>query len=488
MRDAVRALGSLPAALRALRHDDLPISPALMWTIFWIAAGSFVPLLFLQYVGEEALYTLVAQEMWAKQEFISTSLYGGGFGRPGIYSWLILLLTGALGADNILIAARLITVASTLSMGLVLAWLVRKIFKDGLLAAVSAAVFLSGDVLLYRGWLAYVDPFFSAFTFAAMACLWAAVEERRRGLLLLAVLALIGSFLAKALTGYVFYGGLGLVLLWRHANRRFLLGPLSLALHAGAAAFPFLWDMLLSKDAVMGSMLAQILFQLGNHDAPNLLTYVGLVLWYPLRTFWYLLPVSAVAVYALVRGGFSGSLRQAPIDIAAWTLLVDVLPYWLTPGSSPRYVMPLYPLAALLMSFIVLQSGKVVTGAAVKALVGMIVVAYVAALVGFPLYEHYIRGSYRAAAQMILDRAGREPIYATDVTSVGLSIVANLNVLRAPQPPITFPPSDFASGYVLAMQPDPKIGPVDRTFALGRNASGSRTRYLLCRGAACNRP
>jgi 4-amino-4-deoxy-L-arabinose transferase-like glycosyltransferase len=485
---AVRALGALPAALRALRDDRLDISPAVMRTIFWIGAGSFVPLLFLQYVGEEPLYTIVAQEMWAKKEFISTSLYGGGFGRPGIYSWLILLLTGGLGADNILVAARLITVTSTLSMGLTLAWLVRKIFKDDLLAAFSAAVFLSGDVLLYRGWLAYADPFFSALTFAAMAGLWVAVEERRRALLPLAALALIGSFLAKALTGYVFYGVLGLILLWRHPNRRFLLTPLSFALHAAAAAFPFVWDAAVAKTPVTGSMLGQIVFQLGNVDAPNLLTYIALFLWYPLRTFWYLLPVSAVVAYSLVRGRFSGGLRQAPIDIVAWTLLINVLPYWFTPGSSPRYVMPLYPFAALLMSFVVLHSGKFITSIAVKTLVGLLVVAYVAALAGFPLYERYIRGSYREAAQMILARAGNEPIYATDVTSVGLSIVANLNVLRAPQPPVTFPPSDFASGYVIAMAPDGKVGPVDKVFALGRNADGRRTRYLLCRGAACGRP
>ena len=28
-------------------------------------------------------------------------------------------------------------------------------------------------------------------------------------------------------------------------------------------------------------------------------------------------------------------------------------------------------------------------------------------------------------------------------------------------------------------------GQIDLTFELGRNADGKRTRYLLCRGAAC---
>ena len=189
-----------------LLGKELKVSPATMWTIFWAGAGSFVPLLFLQYVGEEPFYPIVAQEMWAKKEFIVTTLYGTNFGRPALYSWLILLLTGVLGKANILIAARLITVSSTLLIGLTLAWLVRKIFDDRLLAAFAAAVFLSGDVLLYRGWLAYADPLFSLFTFAAMAFLWVATEERRRDLLVFAALCLMGSFLAKVFTGYVFYG------------------------------------------------------------------------------------------------------------------------------------------------------------------------------------------------------------------------------------------------------------------------------------------
>ena len=84
-------------------------------------------------------------------------------------------------------------------------------------------------MLLYRGWLAYADPLFSLLTFGAISALWVAVEERRRNLLFLAALGLIGSFLTKAVTGYVFYGVFALVLLWRHRNRGFLFSPWSIA-------------------------------------------------------------------------------------------------------------------------------------------------------------------------------------------------------------------------------------------------------------------
>jgi hypothetical protein len=147
--------------------------------------------------------------------------------------------------------------------------------------------------------------------------------------------------------------------------------------------------------------------------------------------------------------------------------------------------MPIYPLFAMIMAYVVLRSGMRMQAIAAKALIATAGIAYVASLVGFPLYERYFRGSYADAAQIVLDRIGDAPIYGTDFSSLGLSIVANLNVLRAPKPPIGSPPPDFASGYVLAMEPDQDIGPVALSFRVGRNANGGRTRYLLCRGAAC---
>jgi hypothetical protein len=89
---------------------------------------------------------------------------------------------------------------------------------------------------------------------------------------------------------------------------------------------------------------------------------------------------------------------------------------------------------------------------------------------------------------MILVHVGEQPIYANDVTAVGLSLVANLNTMRPSRPPITSPPLNFSSGYVLAREVDPNVGDISLTFSVGRNADGKRTRYLLCRGPACAQP
>ena len=465
---------------------DLKISPGTMWAIFCAGAVSFVPLLFLQFVGEEAVYVIVAQEMRANHEYFLTTLYGQPYGRPGLYSLAILLLSRVLGEQHILIAARLITASATVLTAVTLAWLIYKLFKDRLFAAFGAAVFLSGDVLLQRGWLAYSDPVFSFFVFSAMACLWVAVEERRHSLLILTACALIASFLTKLPTGYLNYVVLGSVLLWRHPNWKFLLTPWSISTHLIAIAFPILWNYAIAGDSVFPIVWQHAESIVRESGAYGIAYFIGRFSSYPLRLIWHLMPVSAVVLYTLWSRKFSPeSFRHNSLVIAGLTIAINLPPYWFVPGSRTRYVMPMYPLLAMCMAYIVLHSAKCIIDLSVKALIGTVVIAFICALVGYPLYEHYFRGSYSRAAQAIIARAGDLPIFATDTSSIGLSIVAELNEQRPYKPPISIPPAQFASGFVLANQPNPSIGTVDMVLSLGRWASERRDRYLLCRGSGC---
>jgi hypothetical protein len=137
------------------------------------------------------------------------------------------------------------------------------------------------------------------------------------------------------------------------------------------------------------------------------------------------------------------------------------------------------------MTYVVLQSGKFVIDLSAKALSATVAVAFILALAGDPLYERYFRGSYGRAAEAIIARAGDSPIFATDHSSIGLSIVAELNTRRPDQAPIAIPPARFAGGFVLANEPDPGIGAIDTVLQLGQESGPERVRYLLCRGDSC---
>jgi uncharacterized membrane protein YeaQ/YmgE (transglycosylase-associated protein family) len=302
----------------------------------------------------------------------------------------------------------------------------------------------------------------------------------------LAALALVGAFLSKVPTTYVFYGTLGLVLLWRHENRFFLFRPVSLAIHAAALAFPLLWSYGIVGNSYFDAAISNLLFT--TLHPPSWGEYVTDFIAFPFSVALHLLPASALAIYSIYSRQFELSQRNRSIDIAIWTALLSLIPYWMSPHGSTRYLLPTFPFFALVMAYCTVLSGQFLSNVMARLLVANIAIGLVGSLVAIPLYQHYVRGNYAELARMILAQVGEQPIYANDVTAVGSSLVANLNTMRPSRPPITSPPLNFSSGYVLVHDADPTLGEISLTISVGRNADGRRTRYLLCRGPACSQP
>ena len=154
--------------------------------------------------------------------------------------------------------------------------------------------------------------------------------------------------------------------------------------------------------------------------------------------------------------------------IAAWIAVLGYLPYWLWPDTGSRYVMPLYPLAAYLIAARALAADRRAHAQVVHCLFATIAFKYVAALWVYPAYLREHRGDY-SRRRGRNRRAGKGmPLYATDVSATGLSIVANLDARRFPQQPLQWPPREWTSGFVLSNKENPELGSAFRKFRLGR--------------------
>src|SRR5262245_12735933 len=101
----------------------LPATSRALWWLYAAACLSFFTTLTLPYVGEEAVYTITSLEMRWSGDFFVTTLYGTNYGRPPLLNWLVIALAELLGWDRVLLASRLVTAASTMATGLILAWL-----------------------------------------------------------------------------------------------------------------------------------------------------------------------------------------------------------------------------------------------------------------------------------------------------------------------------------------------------------------------------
>lgn len=457
-----------------------------LWLIFALAAASFVPTLFFHYVGEEAIFPISSMEMWHTRQWTQQLLYGLDVLHPPLYNWLIIALSNLFGWAHVLEVARGITVSATLLSAVALAWFAQRLFRDKGFVLFAAVIYLTlADVLLYRGWLAYVDPLFALFVFTSIATLMVAAREKSMQWLLLATLTLTLAFLSKALTAYVFYGTAGFVLLWNREQRKFLLGTPSLLIHVAALAMPFIWFTLAGSQGQGGRMFGEILAKL---TAGGFLSYLKQVGLFPLETLLRLSPALPLAVYFLLRRQQRLWLPETETlifkTLAAITLLC-YLPYWLSPQSSTRYVLPLYPLFALLIARLIWHADAAAAGITRRWLWGIVALKFVVALIVFPYYQREYRGeNYFLAAKDIIARTAGQALYVTDVSASGLNVAAYVNTLRHPLPPLQWPPTQWTHnenpGFVIAYKPDPALGQISHQYQLGGNQL-----YLLCRGSAC---
>lgn len=446
-----------------------------------LAALSFVPTLFFYYVGEEAIFPITSLEMWHQGDWARQHLFGLNPQHNPLFNWLIIPLAALIGWEHVLPVTRALTVAATLGTAATVGWLAGRLLRDTAFAWFAALVYLTlADVLLYRGWLAYVDPLFGFFVFAAVATLWVACEVQRPALIAVAVASLTCAFLSKAFTAYVFYGGAALVLMLEPQRRRVLLSAPSLALHAAAALAPVLWLALLPGNSSQGNrMLAEIFAKLMPQGA---FEYLQQLAGFPAETVLRLSPAILLVAYFAWRRRAAVDARFRPhLKTAAWIALISYLPYWLAPHSAIRYLVPVYPVIALVFAILMWCNGGEALKVVRRWLAGIIAIKIVAALFLFPYYQAHYRGeNYAVAARDILNRSGGHSLYTTNDSASGLSVAGYIDAWRHPQPPIRWAPERWESGFVITRVATPELGKVAASYVLGGNEL-----YLLCRGVAC---
>lgn len=455
------------------------------WILFIVAVVSFIPDIAHYYVGEEAIFPIVSQEMWEQGTWLKQYLYGQDQQHNPLFNWLIMPLAALAGWEHVLTVARILTISFTLASALTLAWLVQRLYRDRAFAAFTATAYLCmADLLLYHGWLSYVDPLFALLIFAAIATLWVGVHEQRRSIILLSGVLITLAFLAKAMTAYIFYGGALFTLLFVREQRRFLLDPRNLLVLAVTFCGLFLWYAAIPDGAAQQArMFAEMTNKL---DRPPFTEYVGRLASFPLEVLFWLSPLPLLAIYLRLRKRHVSETSQTERVLFLTALaiaLLNFLPYWISPSGGMRYLMPMYPLFALVAARVVWRSGDAALLLAKRWLVGMLVFKFVAALVLIPYYQGHFRGqNYDEAAADILAIAQGAPLYTTDVSSAGLNVTAYVNKRHLPASALQWPPKEWSEGFVIARSADPALGSVYKRYQLGGDEL-----YLLCRGASCTR-
>jgi len=476
-------------------------------TLFLIFATlSLYCTLFLPYNGEEAVYTISSYEMWFHHNYLVNTLYGYFYGRPPLLNWLIIPLSNWIGWKHMLVASRIVSATSTTLVVLLLFWFVQRITRDRSFSLLCAAIYLTGDLLFVRGWLAYADPLLSLFIFTSIIFLWLGTEEKRSSFFLIALVALSAAFLTKALSPYWFYGLSGLVLVIFHKNRKFLFRPTSIIIHLLALTVPLLWNHFADP-----RYLHEMWYEATNTAfSPSVGKYIyQLIVTQPAMLLLRLAPFSLIALFYYfkkVRGQSDTSFRSIT-RIAFWIALLNFAVCWCAPRwPEARYYMPALPFMAMSMAYVLWNAG----GKALK-ITGQLLLLTLAAkavYVGILYYKYeYTEPDYQAEARDLLKTAGDMPLYADKYScqsSPVLKVASYVNLMRFPKPPLEYQPDDYWGSstsdsmriFTLPYNYPPMLhwnnaymlGQIrtNRDTVVKQYAKGKRIVYLFCRGSACS--
>jgi len=431
-----------------------------LFAVCLLAFGSFFLTLNLPLVGEEGVYTNAALEMIFSKQYKFATLYGNIYPRPPLYNWLIILFSKIFNPKNIVLSARMVVLITTSTMAITVFYTAKKLFNFNkntsqtenydriTFALLATAVFLSGDVLFKRGWLAYSDPTFAMFVFASIALLLFGTIKNNIFLIALANVCVFLGFLCKVHTAYIFYIISFLVLLFTK-YRKNLLHKNIIILHVLFIVPLILWNIYVADANCFTTTFSHVKNLIGVTDNKEAHLWLNIIT-FPLQTWLALLPGSFLTLFA-IKKLFKHDFHLI-IKILLWITILNFSPYWITSQTNIRYLLPIYPLFAIIIAYMIWQS-NLIKQAIILLFIG-IVIKYFVAIFWFPYQYNVKYGNAEHVAQDILLHTNNHALYINSFSATGLRIAGAINKINWPKEPLQEHPLENNSYFIIQENKD----------------------------------
>ncbi len=347
--------------------------------------------------GEESLRTQIAFEMWHSGNYLQPTFLGEPyFNKPPLFNWLIVLYSHIIPWSEMTV--RAVSLSFLLLTTLLVGIFSHHLFRNLSLATLSSLVFLTfGNVLFFYGFLAEIDITFTFFVFLGICLLyiWWSKGSKVFGFFAGVVFGL--SFLLKGLPAYTFMviSILTLALYGKSPTRVFK--PDALLVYIPSLLIPLLWIIQTPEPIQYLANLWRESFSRVEGDFSRLRH----MLFFPLLNFKDTLPWSFLFLLSLYA---SRKDLDFPPQLRAIFLLflANYIPYWVS-DSAGRYIMPLYPLLAILFAYYLHKALKVETFRRLFLITVFIVILskFLHGLFFFPYAENRETSRKRIAERMV---------------------------------------------------------------------------------------
>jgi len=300
---------------------------------------------------EEVTRTIVAFEMSHFGNYFQPTILGEPYyNKPPLFNWLIIFSSKFLGWD--IITARAVSLFFTLANAVLIYFFALKILKDKEKALLSSALFVTfADVLFWYGWLAEIDitlTFFVTLLFFQVYKLW-----KEGKVVYYYTLAITTGliFMIKGFPAFAFYGLSLISLSIFKKDLRILFNPHAIFSYFISLISSFWWLTFSENPQFYLKRLWEESFS-RVESSKNFEKFLIHLVTYPLLNVKQLLPASVFVIPLMFLKRIS-----LPKELKFLLLLVGLnyLPYIISATSRGRYVLPLFPVLAIIFAHVLYE-------------------------------------------------------------------------------------------------------------------------------------
>jgi 4-amino-4-deoxy-L-arabinose transferase-like glycosyltransferase len=309
---------------------------------------------------EEPRRALIALEMIYNDNYIVPTEFGEYYyKKPPVWNWIILGGYKLFGVNEF--AVRIFSVLSFISMGLLIYLVCKRYFtRDH--AIISSLFFLvSLDLYFYFSLLGEIDIFYALITFASFIAIFHFYEVKKYHLLFILTYTLSAiGFLTKGFPSIIFLilSLLTFFIYKRDVKRLFSFYHLvGIILFMAIIGYYFILYNQYNDSTYYLSQLwsrssKRTLLQ---ENLINLLQHAYL---FPFSILKNILPASVMIIF-LFQKKFLNKIRQNKLlEFSFFIFIVNVLVYWISPGTRARYIYMLYPFPIIILAYFYLEYFK----------------------------------------------------------------------------------------------------------------------------------
>jgi len=320
--------------------------------IFWLIlitvlmiSGLFIHLDTQPVFLEEPRRAIVAMEMIEKGNYITPTFLGFPYlHKPPLFNWVIVLMYQV--TDNYELALRLPTVLSTIGIFLLLFLMGRKYVSNRFGWYLALCFLASNGILFYFSLLGEIDLLYALLTLLGFFSVYHFFHEKKFfRLFLFAYFFGALAFLTKGFPSVLF---LALSIPLPFIMNRRIKQLFSLEHATGIGLFILLtggYYVLYNQQMDAQKVLAGIWSQASQRTVveQSALQFIRHLFLFPLETLANLFPGILLAGFLLNRSGRQILRENEFIRFSLLVLAINILVYWISPGTRQRYIYMLYP-------------------------------------------------------------------------------------------------------------------------------------------------